>query len=210
MSAESRKYILTCIRHGQTVANVEGRFIGILDQSLNEEGIKQATKTSHFLYTQGYRFDFILSSPLQRCMQTAKIIGNQFGIDIMIENSLKERNYGVFEGLNVEEVKIKYFDLYAQYEKNKPFVSLPQGETAYDVESRIKSFLEHILRNFPPGSNLLLVTHLNPIRAILRILGLADWDIYFKKFQNASITQIETDLKSSRIILFDCGIDMNC
>lgn len=197
------KIIITCVRHGQTQANKDGRFIGVLDQPLLESGRIQAKKTADHLKKLKIPFDVLISSPLKRCIQTAEIINENLKLELEINSMLKERNYGIFEGLSSEEVANKYPKIYEEYKKNKPFVSLPEGETAYDVENRVKDFIQTRLNNNSSQSNYLLVTHLNPIRALLRIFGLVDWDIYFRPFQNASITQIEINSNHAKIILFD-------
>jgi broad specificity phosphatase PhoE len=197
------KILVTCVRHGQTQANKEGRFIGSLDQSLLEIGKNQAESTAEFLLKQQFRFEKILCSPLKRCIETAEIIQNHFPIPMEILPELRERNYGIFEGLTSEEATIHYPEIYSDYKKNKPFVSLPKGETAYDVEKRIEKLLNNHIRKYPPETHLLIVTHLNPIRAFLRLLGLVDWDIYFRPFKNASITQILINATEAKIILFD-------
>jgi broad specificity phosphatase PhoE len=199
----SPSYTLTCIRHGETQANREGRFIGVLDQPLTDKGKQQAADTAECLKHGGFKFDQIYTSPLKRCIETAQIINAHQPVPLFIEPDLKERNYGIFEGQLMEDMQQQYPELYAEYSKNKPFVSLPQGETAHDVEKRVKDFLARVLPHAPEGSHILLVTHLNPIRAVLRLLGLADWDIYFRKFRNASVTQVKTDGKNGELLLFD-------
>jgi broad specificity phosphatase PhoE len=203
------QFTFTFVRHGQTDANQEGRFIGILDQPLNAIGQHQAQLTAQYLKDSCLNFDIILTSPLKRCIETAEIIHQKISIPVEIETALRERNYGVFEGLTISEAETRYPEIYREYKKNKPFVALPEGETAYNVEARVKDFLEHRLPSLSTRPQILLVTHLNPIRAFLHLLRLVDWEIYFRPFKNASITKIETDLHTSRIVQIDQVIGMN-
>ncbi|WP_371803492.1 histidine phosphatase family protein [Candidatus Lokiarchaeum ossiferum] len=198
------KYRFTIVRHGQTPGNSSNRYLGITDEDLNSIGVQQARNAAQFLLQCRKSFDICFSSPLLRCVHTANILKTKMNFDYLIEPKLRERNYGVFEGLTRDEVKQKYPDLLQQYNQNKARMILPQGESALDVESRIHSFLwEDLPQKFSSARSVLLITHLNPLRAILRLLKLKTWDIYYTKFQNASITQIHTDLQVSELVLFN-------
>lgn len=187
---------LTLIRHGETDYNKENRFIGVSDQPLNKKGREQAKVTGEYLMNWSMKnkidFDVILSSPLQRCYETAKIINKYFEIDVHKEDLLRERNYGVFEGLQHKVAAEKYPDLWSRYKMDKPFVTLLEGESGYDVEERIQNLLtDKIPKDYQDYNEILLVSHLNPLRAFFRLMGLADWDIYFKPFNNASVSRIK-------------------
>ncbi len=73
---------------------------------------------------------------------------------------------------------------------------------------KLKAALKHYFgKRFPERSQIKhafsAITHLNPVRAMLRLLNLADWQIYYQNFKNASLTRIKTDLKSGEVLLFD-------
>ncbi len=210
---KSQKKTITLVRHGETEANKEGRFIGITDVGLNSVGREQAHVSGRFLLKQNWKFDQILHSPLKRCEQTAEIIHSYLPTSIMSSPLLVERNYGIFENRMKTELKQQYPELYSEYTAHKPHVILPEGESALNVENRIRSLLWDVLPSkFPNAQNFLFVTHLNPIRALLHILSLADWDIYDRTFHNTSVTQLQTDLETSDLILFDysCYADTVC
>ena len=203
---------LTLVRHGETNFNLQNRFVGISDDPLNTKGIEQAKISAKFLQEWTHLKDItiqtILSSPLKRCYQTAEEFGRQFGLQIVTEPLLIERNYGIFEGQIQSEAAIKWPDLYRQYQNEKPFVQLPQGETAYDVENRVQKLLfEVIPREFGNINEILIVSHLNPIRAFFHLLGLADWDIYFKPFHNTSISRIRIESNRCTFELCDKSLD---
>ncbi len=197
-------YIFTFVRHGQTDFNKRDIFIGITDEPLNELGFQQAEKTGKYFASKRMKFDLGLTSPLLRCTQTASVLKKFIPIEFNTENELKERNYGIFEGKTHEYIKLNHLDLFNKYLKEKPFIQLPEGESALDLEKRIKHlFWDKISQNYPSSTSILVITHLNPIRAMLRLCGLVDWNIYFRKFQNSSITQIETNFKESKLLLLD-------
>lgn len=88
------KLLLT--RHGQTDWNVAGKVQGTTDIELNEIGKKQAEETGKKLLN--YDIDIIISSPLKRAKKTAEIIRENRNIPILLDDGLKERCFGKFEG----------------------------------------------------------------------------------------------------------------
>jgi broad specificity phosphatase PhoE len=200
-------YQVALIRHGETALNIIKAFVGCTDDKLTPKGRQQAHSIGKYLASHGYQFDQILHSPLARAAETAEIIRVYVTSPIQADSLLRERDYGIFEGLTKPQFLENYpglKPLMDDYEQNKPFVAIPNGETAYDVESRIKKLLfEEVPKRFPKGGSLLFVAHLNPIRAVLRLLGLADWPIYFHAFKNTSLTVIKTNLLQSELLIND-------
>ena len=143
-------------------------------------------------------------SPFSRTIQTAEIVQNIFPSHLSKNHYYTTIVSGFSKGETWEELRQTIPDIYQEYEKDKPFVPPPEGETAYEVESRIKTlFWERVPRTFPNKTRIFTITHLNPVRAMLRLLNLADWQIYYQNFKNASLTRIKTDLKSGEVLLFD-------
>jgi broad specificity phosphatase PhoE len=203
---------ITLVRHGETIYNTQNRFVGITDDPLNEIGLEQARSSAIFLYNWSKEnkivIEKILSSPLKRCYNTAEEFGRVFKLDVQEEPLLIERNYGIFEGVNQEEAALKWPDLYRRYQVDKPFVQLPNGETAEDVEYRVRKLLfEKFPSLYKSIKEILIVSHLNPIRAFFHLLGLADWDIYFKSFHNTSISRIRIESNQCRFDFCDKSTD---
>ncbi len=186
---------LTLVRHGQTDFNVQGRFLGRTNRSLDDTGREQANDAARFLEAWTRKtntsFEVLLSSPLRRCIETAQPIAKILSLSILEESLLIERHYGVFEGKSREEVESEFPEIFAKYRKEKPFVELPEGETALQVEERVRKLLFEVFpEKYDAINEILIVTHLNPIRAVFHLLGLADWSIYFQAFHNTSISRI--------------------
>ena len=198
------QFTFTIIRHGQTQGNSINRYLGVTDEGLNERGIQQAEMTARFLKNIHNSFDLCLCSPLKRCTQTADMLQSILHFSYLIEPKLRERNYGIFEGLTHKEVNEKYPLKLKEYRQNKVAMILPEGESALDVESRIRSLIRNDLsEKYSTSRSILFITHLNPLRAFLHLLGLKSLEIYHTPLKNASITQIRTDLSSSELVLFD-------
>ncbi|MEG0895367.1 MAG: histidine phosphatase family protein, partial [Oscillospiraceae bacterium] len=95
-----RVYRIYLIRHGMTTANIEGKYVGVTDVPLCEEGIIQLENLKE-------EFDYpnvgkVYSSPLQRCIQTAQTIYDDITPNIV--EDLKEFNFGKYEGASAKDV----------------------------------------------------------------------------------------------------------
>jgi alpha-ribazole phosphatase len=144
---------LLLIRHGQTNWNLEQRFQGQSDIPLNETGRKQANALAERLAAE--KFDAVYSSDLQRATETAKIICTS---QIHPDPRLREVNFGDWEGMIYDEIKVKYPETLAAWEadifKNAP----PHGETLEQLSIRVQSMLDE-LRKKHEDQNILIVAH---------------------------------------------------
>lgn len=91
------------LRHGQTDWNFEGRFQGHSDIPLNQRGLEQAHAAARLL--ESCSIDVIIASPLVRALKTAAIIAEVLDRPLFVDSDLKERRFGSFEGLVVNDVK---------------------------------------------------------------------------------------------------------
>ena len=96
-NAPSRSFL--CLRHGATDWNLEGRFQGLTDNPLNEDGIAQAHAAAQRL--QRIPFDYIVSSPLIRASRTADIIAALSSKPLAIDDGIIECDFGSLEGRSV-------------------------------------------------------------------------------------------------------------
>lgn len=94
---------LIVVRHGETRANVEGRWQGHRDWPLTEVGVAQAEAVAQRL--EGCGFSSLYSSDLGRALHTARIIANRSGHAIVADERLRERHLGVFQGLTRAEME---------------------------------------------------------------------------------------------------------
>lgn len=83
-------------RHGETSWNVQDRVCGLTDVELTERGRAQAKELSKAVGK--LHVDLILASPLKRAVETGRIIAEENGIPIELEELLVEQNYGIYEG----------------------------------------------------------------------------------------------------------------
>ncbi len=155
------------MRHGETEWNRAKRFQGQLDSPLSPQGLRQVQALSEQL--QSVDFAAIYASDLPRAHQTACMIAGTQSSAIVTDRRLRERNYGVFEGLTLAEVQEKYPAVYQQY-RQAPFEAhIPGAETVLAFTNRVYDCLnelagQHAQRRF------LVVTHGGVIARFLRVV----------------------------------------
>ena len=97
---------LYMVRHGQTAASRENRFSGSSDPPLTAAGEAMAQELA--LAYASLNWDAIYSSPMLRARQTADALGRLTGVQVVIEDGLKEMDYGEWEGLKHDDVKVRW------------------------------------------------------------------------------------------------------
>lgn len=154
---ETRNTTRICIvRHGETDWNVEKRIQGHIDISLNAAGLAQADAAADGLAR--HRFDAAYSSDLDRAWQTALAIGRRQGMEVRRAPGLRERHYGVLQGLTTAEIAVRYPTAYALYLARDIDHNFKTGESLAAFSARIVSAVEALAGDHPGGS-LLLVSH---------------------------------------------------
>lgn len=182
---------LIFVRHGETNSNVRRTYCGWTDVELNEEGIKQAYIAKQKL--SGTKVDFIYSSPLKRTLKTAEIINESFGLGIKLSDRLKERNFGIWEDLNYEEIIGGHPEEHDLWVKDWVNYCIKDGESAMQQHIRVAGFLDSILESNHSGT-FMIVTHHGCIRsAVAHLLGMKAEEAWHFKVGNCSITRVEID-----------------
>ena len=139
------------VRHGQTDWNLEDKICGITDRPLTALGYAQAEKTGRAILEQGIRFDQILCSPLQRARETARILSEMTGVEVIIEPRLIEQNFGRYEGMPRKTPE--YLAAKLQFAERNG-----NGESMLQTAHRIYGLLDE-LRDDPEEKTYLLVAH---------------------------------------------------
>lgn len=114
------------IRHGQTAWNKMKRLQGHSDIPLNEKGEQQAIALGETL--KGEALDAIYASDLLRAVKTAEAIAKWHSLPVNVDLDLRERCYGVFEGMHAEEIEQQYPESHAAWHAADPDHVFPPGE----------------------------------------------------------------------------------
>ena len=162
------KTTIMAIRHGETVWNIEERYQGYGDSALTETGRKQVAALARRL--QAMRFDSLISSDLGRAQETAAIIADYTGHSVKIDRRLRERNYGILEGLTVREIKARHSEVFDQLNTNDPDYIIPEGESHRAQYLRNVAFIEELLTN-SAGVKVAIAIHGGVLDSIFRYVA---------------------------------------
>ncbi|MDP9093087.1 MAG: bifunctional RNase H/acid phosphatase [Actinomycetota bacterium] len=153
-------------RHGSTEHSAERRFSGRNELPLSELGRGQAVALASRLASVG-TISAIVSSPLLRCVQTAEAVAARLGLDIGVNDDLAEVDFGAWEGLTFAEVERSYPAEIAAWLVSDA-VAPPGGESFASVARRV-SRARDAIRAAHPGQVLAVVTHVTPIKTLIRL-----------------------------------------
>lgn len=156
---------LYIIRHGETEWNKIGRYQGITNVPLNENGIAQAKACGNAL--KDVHFDRILSSDLSRALVTAETIRGNRQLEIKTDERLREINFGDWEKLLFTEIEERWPGLIDQMYRRPDIVKVPNGESFQEVQDRAWSAVSDFLNENNEDETILITCHGGTIRTIL-------------------------------------------
>ncbi|WP_061962445.1 histidine phosphatase family protein [Demequina flava] len=146
------------VRHGQTEWNVQGLLQGASDIALTDEGRRQADSAAHALAQRIGDEPTIISSPLTRAQHTAHALGDLIGAEVHVDDRLRERAYGVWEGITPEERASQWPEQLATWHAHgNP--DIPGFEVHDLVRARMVECLEEWADAVEPGRTLVAFSH---------------------------------------------------
>ena len=151
---------LYVVRHGETIWNKEHKVQGITDIPLTEKGKEEAKDLQDLIKT--LNIDVVISSPLTRARETAKIITDS-SLPINTDDRIKERDWGLNEGADIDSVdKWDCWDVILN-------TRVQNIEPIQDFMYRVSDFIEDIKVKYK-DKNVLVVTHSAVSRVIHYLL----------------------------------------
>lgn len=147
---------LCIVRHGETDWNLDKRIQGHQDIPLNPSGRRQALALGAGL--TGHGFQAVHASDLQRAWQTARLIGECLGLPIQPAPGLRERHYGVLQGLTAAEIAARYPEFRTRYQTRDRACDFGGGESLVTFAERMFATIQALVAGHP-GQTLLLVSH---------------------------------------------------
>lgn len=163
------------VRHGLSVMNKKGKFSGRTETPLDPDGIAQAEVAGR--EAKALHIDLIVSSPMERCRETAAIIAQQIGYpvaDILFEDLFMERAFGVLEG--------------TEYRTDVDLEQHEGVESAEAIVARARKGVEY-LQNLK-HDNILVVSHGAIGRAVRHVLHPETPYHGSERFENAKVVQL--------------------
>lgn len=175
---------LYVVRHGQTIWNVERRVQGITDIPLTEKGKDEAKELQNLIST--LNIDVVISSPLERARETAKILVNGT-LPINTDDRIKERDWGMNEGALIDTVdRWDCWDIILN-------TKVQNIECIQDFMYRVSNFIEEIKIRYK-DKNVLVVTHSAVSRVIHYLLGTIPEDSNLSRIDIPNLRIIEYKL----------------
>lgn len=168
------------------------------DPPLTEEGILQAQHVAALIEKQSV--DLIYSSPMLRTRSTAEVIASKANVSVLFEPRLKERPFGIWDGLYFDEISRDYPDQFQAW-KRDPISFVPEGgETINAHMERIKGALFEIIDNHR-GQRIVVVSHVGPIRmCITDVLGMPLAAYRRLTIDYASMTRVDYGSKQNNLM----------
>ena len=186
------------MRHGQADNNVNRILVGrYIESHLTEYGKQQVADTSKYL--KNVPIEKVYVSPVTRTVETAEIVCKLLGMNYEIDERLYEIELGKLVGMHFEEIIHKHGNLFLKfYNEDDAMLARYGVESFASVKSRVKHLLDEIIK-IQQDKNVLMITHLDPIKAAISILlDLKAEALYRWHIRNASLTILkhETNLYS--------------
>ncbi len=133
---------LIVVRHGETLWNQQHRMQGHSDSPLTENGVRQTRQLAQRLAQ--IEFAALYSSDSGRTLETARNVAAATGHEVIVDSRLRERSFGVFEGLTGDEMRTLHPDAFARFRTRDPHFVVPGGESALEFRDRALGCLREI------------------------------------------------------------------
>ena len=183
------------VRHGETLWNREHRIQGQGNSELSSVGLRQAVAVAQRLAQR--RCTRLVSSDLGRTVQTARPIAAATGLALETDAGLRERAFGVFEGLVPDQIRARYPEDHVRWQAREPAHVIPGGESLVQLRELVRGCLEALARDQAHQSAgaeagaVIVVTHGGVLDALYRIAAEVAPDAPRTwQLLNASVNQI--------------------
>ncbi len=178
------------IRHGETDYHVEKRALGKLDVPLNQLGREQAQMVAD--YFEDIPLKAIYSSPLSRCIETARPLSLAQGLQIQAVEGITEIDLGEWDGKPFKQLYQEGGEVFSQWIQKPASTRIPGGEMLSEVRERVLSAVLEILEAHSTEEDIAIFGHGGPLRIILcASLGLDLNHIFRMEVDLASISAIK-------------------
>lgn len=163
---------LLLIRHGETAWNAEHRIQGQMDIPLSPLGVLQAARLAEGLVSEP--IDAVYSSGQSRAWLTAAPLAARHGLAVIAEPRLRERSFGVFEGLTLDEIAQRYPAEFRKWRERDPAWRPDGGESGQQLIDRVLSAVGDIGTRHP-GRTVVLVSHGGVLDVVYRAARALQW-----------------------------------
>lgn len=200
---------LLLVRHGESRGNANRQWQGWLDEPLTDRGREQAHRLAERIQEWSVAHSepiaAVYSSTLARAFQTAGILAQCWGVPLVLDKRLRERDVGMLQGLTWPEVEARYQELAQTIRQQWTIPALPDGETTFQLTDRVWQAIEGILartNGYDAAQNVVIVSHGGALNAYLnRLVGRGDEMPFMFRLGNTSLSIVEIQNGRPRILL---------
>ncbi|MEV1241765.1 histidine phosphatase family protein [Nonomuraea sp. NPDC049750] len=181
---------IALVRHGESVWHAENRYAGLSDIELTPRGLDQAGQLASWAGRAGLAA--VWASTLSRARITAAASAEAAGVELRVDERLRELDFGQADGLTAAEMRERFPEARAAFEADPATNPLPGGEDPKLAADRFTECLQDIAAAHPDG-RVMVVAHTTVIRiALCRLMGvpLDEYRRLFPKLDNCAITEI--------------------
>ncbi|WP_374226915.1 histidine phosphatase family protein [Streptomyces sp. JJ38] len=160
---------LVLLRHGETLLTPGRRLSGSggTNPGLSPAGRRQAQATADALARRG-DIEAVVTSPMRRCRETAHAVAECLGLSVRAERDLREADFGAWEGLTFAEVRERYPDDLSAWLGSPESPPSGAGETMQQVTRRVAAVRDGLVARHA-GATVLVVSHVGPLRTLIRL-----------------------------------------
>ncbi len=199
MRVKEKSTSVILVRHGKTDFPLDRIYCDDAeDPALNDVGLQQARGAAESLRQEDVAA--LYASPACRTMATAKAIADVHGLPIEQREQLRERRFGIWEGLYFHEISEGYPEQHSQWKVDNAGFKPEGGESIYDLLERMSGVFAEIQEKYI-GKTVVVVTHVGPIRAaIADAIGLPIKDYRRLSIDYASISRVDYGRTQNNLI----------
>ncbi len=189
---------ITVLRHGESTGNASGVVQGRGSSPLSDEGRSQAGAVGERLH--GRRFDFVVSSDMERAVETAEAVGLPFTTD----PAWREMDVGGWDGLTNDEISEQFADELVALRRGEDVPLGGTGEKMSELVDRVSTALRVVLGRLGEGQSALVVCHGGVIETLLGlVLGIAAPHRLVARVTNTALSTLAEDEGRLRLIRFN-------
>ncbi|MFI9150384.1 histidine phosphatase family protein [Streptomyces sp. NPDC053367] len=192
---------LVLLRHGETPLTPERRFSGSggSDPGLSPAGHRQARAAADALARRG-DIEAIVTSPMRRCLQTARSAAARLGLSLQVERDLREADFGAWEGLTFAEVRERHPEDLGAWFASPESPPSGGGETMGQVARRVTAVRDGLVARYA-GRTVLVVSHVGPLRTLVRLaLKAPPHSLFRMEVAAASLSAVTYDVDGTATV----------
>jgi ribonuclease H / adenosylcobalamin/alpha-ribazole phosphatase len=203
--AEVQVADVVVLRHGDTRFSPERRFSGVGsgDPGLSAVGREQVRRAADSALLRGSTFAEVLTSPMTRCQETARIVAEALGVSIIVERDLREMDFGLWEEMTFDEVQDRYPEDLLRWTQSAWASPTGSSDSIAAVVDRMGTAAARFASRYA-GASVLAVTHVTPMKALVaHALGAPPAALFHMEVSSACFSRITYSAGDASVRLFN-------